>query len=154
MPDREIVFLFDDYWLTHAVDIGCVNRMSRWVREGCVKGDLSRNTEHFDHKDIGEGFLEATKFAQYRTSTQPAVWNREYLLSLLGTGKYNPWQFELQHSPESKTGRIIGTRQQIVRFANIYYKGIPAQYMIDLLTPRDLFELSEAGALDFTQHAP
>lgn len=153
--DDEIVLLFDDYWLTAQVEEWKVDEMWRLVYyDGCVKGDLSRNTEHFAHTSIGGCFVEATKDAQYRTSTQPAVWSRHYLLKLLGTGEYNPWQFELQHRPEVAEGRIVGTREQIVPFANIYYKGSPAQYMIDTIPSVDLAELHASGAMDAIRPIP
>lgn len=148
IKDDAIVLLFDDYWLTAPVDQGKVARMQRLVANGCAKGDLSRNTEHFNHKDIGRGLVEATKDAQYRTSTQPAVWSHAFLLKLLGTGEYNPWRFELQHKPEVREGRIVGTREQIVQFANLYYKGSPAQYMIDTIPAADLAALRASGAMD------
>ena len=147
IDDDEVVLLFDDYWLTAPVDLDKARQMLSLVENGCVKGDLSRNTEHFNHINLGNGFVEATKDAQYRTSTQPAVWDCAFLLKLLGTGEYNPWQFELQHRPEVAHGRIVGTREQIVPFANIYYKGIPAQYMIDTIPSADLAELHAAGAM-------
>lgn len=148
IDDDEIVLLFDDYWLTAPVDQDKAARMLALVEGGCVKGDLSRNTENFNHVDIGDGFVEATKDAQYRTSTQPCVWDLGFLLKLLGTGEYNPWQFELQHRPEVREGRIVGTREQIVQFANIYYKGSPAPYMIDTISSADLAQLHASGAMD------
>ena len=147
MRDREIIFLFDDYWLTARVDQAKVERMRKLVEDGAVKGDLSRNTVHFAHRDIGGGLVEAAADAQYRTSTQPAVWDRSYLLSLLGTGEYNPWQFELQHTPEVTRGSIIGSHEQIVRFANIYYKGEPMDYAIDSIPTEERLQLKSLNLL-------
>lgn len=152
--DDAIVLLFDDYWLTASVDESKVSRMRAFVKGFADKADLSRNTEHFAHKAFGGDLIEATKDAQYRTSTQPAIWSRAFLLKLLGTGEYNPWQFELQHRPEVSEGRVVGTREQIVKFANIYYKGTPAEYMIDTIPPEDMAELQAAGHLSFLSNLP
>lgn len=155
IENEEIVLLFDDYWLNGLVDQKKVEHMREWlVMPGVVKADLSRNTEHFAHTPLGDDIVVATKDAQYRTSTQPAVWSRAFLLKLLGTGEYNPWQFELQHRPEVVEGRIVGTREQIVPFANIYYKGSPASYMIDTIPSADLAELQASGAMDAIKPIP
>lgn len=146
--DDKIVFLFDDYWLIDHVDAKWVNDMSAFVGvRGCVKADLSGNTAYFEHRKIGGRFIEASHDAQYRTSTQPAIWLKSHLLTLLGTGDYNPWQFELQGKPEVSNGRIIGTMNQDIKFANIYYKGSPASYMIEKIPASDLAELRQSGAM-------
>ncbi len=143
-PDEYFVFLLDDYWLVSPVNLDLVRQMERAVIKGAVKGDLSRNTENFSHKKLPGGLVEAGRTAAYRTSTQPCIWRRGFMLNLLVPG-LSPWQFELQDNPAVAHGRIIGTTTQIYEFANMYYKGEPAGYMIDKITAGDRAELTAAG---------
>lgn len=139
------VFVLDDYWLTEGVDREGIDLMEREVVKGAVKGDLSGNTVYFQHRSLPNGLVEATQHAQYRTSTQPAIWRKEFMLSLL-QGDRNPWEFELQNNAAVRQGRIVGPREELVTFANIYYKGAVAPYMLDKITGTDMKELREAGA--------
>ena len=143
---NHFVFLFDDYWLKAPVNLERIGDMEEWVLRGAVKGDLSRNTDHFDHKELKNGLVEATQDAQYRTSTQPAIWSRAFMLQLL-QGDMNPWQFELQGNPAKRKGRIIGTKEQLVPFANAYYKGAPDIAMLRTLSVEDITDLEEKGLM-------
>lgn len=147
LRDRYFTFLLDDYWLTEPVDRAAVKAMERFVVDGAVKGDLSENTLNFAHSELEGGYVLAAPGAHYRTSTQPCIWSRRYMLSLLD-GDMNPWQFELQDNPRISEGRIVGPRRQIFKFANIYFKGSPAGYMIDKINAADAAELRELGMFD------
>ena len=142
---NHFVFLFDDYWLRQPVDLGEVTRLERLIAIA-DKVDLSRNTEHFEHREIENGLLEASQFAHYRTSTQPAIWRRSHMLRLL-KGDMNPWEFEIRDRPEVRQGRLIGTRHQVVSFANVYLKGQPDPYMIQSLDEADLSHLRQLNLL-------
>lgn len=146
VDEHHWLFLLDDYWLINPVDHQLVAKLEQLVIDGAAKGDLSRNTVYFDHTDAGE-FVEATMTAQYRTSTQPAIWSRDYLLPLLEKD-LNPWEFELQDSVHKiRRGRILGLRQQVYDYANVYFKGKP-HHMVELISPEDMAGLRDIGAFD------
>lgn len=147
-PDEYFVFLLDDYWLVKPVDMLLVDKMEREVKKGAVKGDLSRNTAHFAHVKRNGDLVEAASNALYRTSTQPCIWRRGFMLNLLRP-RLSPWQFELQDNPAVKVGRIVGTDTQIYDYANIYYKGAVAPYMVDLIVESDQTALKELGYMDW-----
>ena len=157
IEDDHLVFLFDDYWLTEKIDLEAVKEMELLVEAGAVKGDLSNNTNCFPHHNTqgDEGYVIAHTNAMYRTSTQPCVWKREWLIGILKPG-LDPWQFELQGpSTELNSGDIIGKAGDIFTFANAYYKGNPAEYMIDRLTKKDKKALIEISAfVDFDGYTP
>jgi hypothetical protein len=146
--DHHFVFLFDDYWLTAPVDIDRVRIMEDCVIAGAEKGDLSTNTAYFKHTtDINNPELViAAQDAHYRSSTQPAIWNRKYMLQLLNMGR-DPWQFELYAPAGNDGATIVGPREQIYVYANVYYKGQPDTNMINKISAADLNELSDSGAL-------
>ena len=148
VQDPWFTFLLDDYWLRRPVDRADVARMEREVIAGAVKGDLSENTKNFAHTPLADGLVLAAPQAQYRTSTQPCIWTRKFMLTLLVPG-LNPWQFELQNNAAVKHGRIVGPAHQIYDYANIYYKGHPAQYMIDTLTADDRAALKAEDMMDW-----
>ena len=147
ITDDHFVFMFDDYWLTEKIDLDEVAEMETLVIEGAVKADLSNNTNHFSHTTRGE-YVVADIPTHYRTSTQPAVWSREWLIGILKP-RLNPWEFELQGpSKELNSGDLIGKPRHIFDFANVYYKGAPAEYMIDRLSAADKNALIELNAFD------
>lgn len=55
-----------------------------------------------------KGFWDVNQTADYRTSIQSAIWNKEYFLQLLKPGM-NPWEFETQHT-KNDNARILTTR--------------------------------------------
>ena len=148
---NHFVFMFEDYWLREQVDTSEVARLEGLISTA-DKVDLSRNTHHFEHVEIGDGMVEAVPFAHYRASTQPAIWRREHMLGLL-QGDMNPWEFEIRYRPEVTRGRIIGTRDQVVKFANVHYKGAPDEHMIQSLSPEDLAQLRQLNLLPTCQSA-
>ena len=147
IEDDHFVFMFDDYWLTEKVNLDEVAEMETFVINGAAKGDLSNNTNYFSHTKRGD-YVVADTPAPYRTSTQPAVWSREWLIGILKPG-LDPWGFELQGpSSELNGGDIIGKAKSIFDFANVYLKGAPAEYMIDKLTEKDKKALVEISTFD------
>lgn len=52
--------------------------------------------------------VEQSQHSDYRITTQPSIWRKNYLLSIL-VKSTNPWQFETAH-PSRDGKRILGTR--------------------------------------------
>lgn len=151
-PDEYFVWLLDDYWL-----IKPVNHNEVAVMEGVVKndkadkGDLSKNTIAFEHTEYPKnpGLVLASQTANYRTSTQPCIWRRSYLLHLMQPG-LNPWQFELSGLASNDGGVIVGPQRQIYVYANVCYKGKP-HHMIDLIPADDRRQLDQLHYLDWAK---
>jgi len=61
-----------------------------------------------------EGVFTASRQAPYRQSTQPSIWNKEFLLKYLTDG-LDPWQFEKQDTSDNFT--ILGGHSRAV-YAN------------------------------------
>jgi hypothetical protein len=66
----------------------------------------------------------------YQMSLQAAIWNRRNLLSLLRPG-LNPWEVETQIDMKNQPFRVLGTRQNLVRYANLMLKGEVMNYELD-----------------------
>lgn len=148
MHDSRFVFLFDDYWLHAPVDMAKVKVMEDLVIGGVDKGDLSGNTLYFKHTTYTQNpdLVAAAQNAHYRSSTQPAIWSRRYMLKLMRPG-WNPWQFELNAPAGHDGALIVGPRQQIYVYANVYYKGSPDPYMLAKLSDEDLEMLTQNDAM-------
>ena len=145
----EFVLCFDDYWLRAPVDQAKVEVLHKLVRERKIdKGDLTGNTHYFAHRDYPGGLYEATQDAQYRYSTQPAIFSKPYMLKALSdpAGR-NPWQFELNLASINDGARIVGPKHDIFNYANVMLKGEPHGYMLCKLSDPDLEDLERMGAL-------
>ena len=151
MPDHHFVFLFDDYWLKDYVATVLVSIMEQEVIAGAAKGDLSQNTQYFAHglfKSMGPGnprLIIAEQNAGYRTSTQPCIWQRDYLLKLMDPKGLTPWEFELQGTAANDGAKIVGTEMQLYKYANVVHKGQADYYMIDQIDPVTKRELQALG---------
>lgn len=154
LPQEYFVFLFDDYWMLEPIAPILVSVMEQEVKLGADKGDLSTNTNHFPnglYKSMGPGnpkLVEATQTAPYRTSTQPCVWTRKYMLKLMQPYGMTPWEFELQGTANNDGGIIVGTEMQIYKYANVYLKGKPDDYHISRISPADREQLRLLGYRD------
>jgi len=144
------ILLFDDYWLTKPVDEARVRKMEDEVVLGADKADLSGNTKYFAHVQLTPDILMARPTAQYRASTQPAIWRRQYLMRCLRPG-LSPWQFELQAGVVNDGARIVGPVNPIIemgnQYANVYLKGEWHCFMVEKINPADRAELIAAGHL-------
>lgn len=151
--DDYFVLLLDDYWMVSPINFEHLTIVERVVAlHGADKGDLSGNTHYFGYTkwDKYPGFLLANQTSMYRTSLQPAIWTRRYLLRLSRPGM-NPWQFEL--SPYAGLdGRTIVQLEYgvpIYKYANMYYKGGFDGSKLELIKKEDLAELRALGYVDF-----
>lgn len=102
---------------------------------------------------VTEGFgdhsiIEQSQHSEYRITTQPSIWRKDYLLEILNKST-NPWQFETAH-PSKDGKRIIGTRGKYAcccmgetMLSNRY----PGMYNILGLKLSDVKWLVELGAI-------
>jgi hypothetical protein len=108
--DDWFIWLFED---TFIVEVNHKNletaiELTRFDKAGRV--NLSRNGLHEKHiyidKINGLDYFENTQDSNYRLSTQPSIWNKQFLLQYL-TPKLSPWRFEVQ-GPTDDGWRIFG----------------------------------------------
>ena len=144
--ENHFVFMFDDYFMRAQVDQQRIDRMYEYIKAGTDKCDLTGNTMYFEHYDwpSNPDIVVAAQTAQYRASTQMAIWNKSYFLKLLKPN-WNPWEFELQAETGKDGATILGPRTPICQYANIMYKGAFAPYMWDTLSMEDRELLKTVG---------
>ena len=130
IDDELLVLLLDDYWLTRTADVGGVASLADYVAEHkrVLRMDLTTDrlysgrmfeVEGWGHYDI----IETPHGTPYQMSLQAAIWRRKLLLDLLKPGK-SPWQVELEgESQPAPEMRVLGTRQNPVKYANVFKGG-------------------------------
>jgi len=67
--------------------------------------DLTKDVSKREHS-IGIDFIHAYPNSRYRLSTQPSIWNKQFLLQYLTPG-ISPWDFETQ-DPKNDGWAVIG----------------------------------------------
>lgn len=80
LTNKHIIFALDDYLISDAIDMEAFNSGKLYLSDEvvCVKLCECTPQEH----------------AEYPVTTQYTIWDREYLIELLGKVE-NPWQFEI-----------------------------------------------------------
>lgn len=103
MPDEWFVWLMDDTFIKRAsTQIGPPPSFMG-IKIG--RYDLTNDVQKRDHFVRGE-LVIAGLHTKYRLSTQPSMWNMEFLLKYLTPGM-TPWQFETQ-DPVNDGWDILG----------------------------------------------
>ncbi len=116
IDDKHIIFMIDDYWLCDFPNFDMLKLAKNTIVgnkkvgrfdltfDSQVEGNIY-NIKNFKNNKI---CVKDPK-APYRVSTQPAIWNVEYLLELMNNN-WSPWQFE-----------IMGTDLASKKYLNSYY---------------------------------
>ncbi len=105
IDDDFFIWLMEDSFLKAPVKEpeldACCALMMPGVGRIALTNDL-RSREH----TIANGFVYAHPNSRYRLSTQPSIWNKEFLLKYLTDG-LSPWEFETQN-PKNDGWQIVG----------------------------------------------
>jgi hypothetical protein len=140
--DEPILWLLDDYWFYAPVYHTIVDELCAMMcRREIAKGDLSNNTKGLGASPFKghPNYLLANPAAPYRSSTQTAIWRKDYLLKLMIPG-YSIWQFEIQGQGLCANDKqnIAAYDLTVCRYANIYYKGGIENFQVNKLAATDL----------------
>lgn len=115
--DRFFIWLMEDTFIKK-IDNKALERSIQLIDKYNQIGRINLTTEtlkqtNFFLEDIGEYRLfENTQTANYRLSTQPSIWSREFLLNYL-TPNLSPWEFETQECSHDGY-RIIGLNKNSI----------------------------------------
>ena len=144
--------LLDDYWLTRPIDLDRITQLEGTLKEGAVKLDLSNNSYSFGCSPFHHDMIMASQRAKYRTSLQPAIWTRDYFLRFLQPD-WSPWDFERLGSRRANNdgGCIVGYRNAVYNYANIYKRGKLNRGEVAKLAHADMAELQAQGMCGFLE---
>jgi len=154
LPDY-FVLLLDDYWLCQPVEPTKLHRLlDTFIARKSDKADLSGNTVSFGADSLpgSKEFVIAHQHAKYRTSTQPAIWTKRYLLRHT-TQRRSIWDFERLSGREARNdgAEIIAYNQALVpvySYANVCRKGKADPRHIRYIKPDDIALLKQLGYAD------
>jgi len=113
-PNDHIIFMLDDMLALDYVNEGILNLLIQKCRvdENIVRCALCVDLQFLPCKIIENiddyHIIEQNQNSQYRITTQPSIWRKDYLLSILSKST-NPWNFETAHMCNDNK-KIIGTR--------------------------------------------
>ncbi len=123
-----ILLMLDDFFLERNVDSDVIKAIITKTQElGAKHVRLSENglPKKLSLNEVENGFINICQSKYYRCSLQTAIWEREYLLSILRSEE-NPWEFELRGSERiSCSDGIYFLKKQplIFHFGGVAHKG-------------------------------
>jgi hypothetical protein len=154
-PNEHIIFMLDDMLQLDYINSEIFNVLLQTCRDDknivrcalCI--DLQFLPCHII-KSINDYFLiEQNQDSQYRITTQPSIWRKDYLLSILSKST-NPWQFETAH-PANDGKRIIGTMEKFACMCmgeTALSSRYPGKFNVLGLKITDINWLVDMGVLD------
>ena len=130
VPDDYIIFALDDYLVANKLDE--------------VKFWMAYNEIAYNHDVVCIKLCHSTpeEHEEYPVTTQYCIWNRKYLIELLGKVK-TPWQFEIEGS--KLFNKICLHRPCLEYFTNSSISSRWEGIRLDGLKEEDINELKNLG---------
>lgn len=130
LEDELVILTLDDYYPTKSPDVELLEKIINLTKKDKTIGrfDLTWDTFLFGQyaqlsRTSPLALLEKKPHMQYRISTQPALWNREYLIKILEKTT-SPWSFEIEGS------RLSGEfPERVLAFGDPTYKNFPTYWI-------------------------
>ena len=96
----------EDYFIKSTIDNNRIERYLNLMATDDVKflnlGDVFHHIIDLKGKEYyATHLIRIPKHLRYGIDTAAAIWNKEYLLEILGEGDYTAWQFELDRCREA-----------------------------------------------------
>lgn len=154
VKDEYFIYMNDDCPLSRKVDGNLLNFFKKTISLNkntkigriCLTKDISQNQKHFLVEDYGNfQLIESHQDAQYRTSVQFSIWNKEYFLKYLKPN-LTPWEYEGLKDPLNDGWRILGTHTKYcLDFYHLKRKGdvIPNDWNISCYERKNMQETPE-----------
>ena len=115
IKDPFIFFVLDDMWLTQSIDDAAMANAVRLLRQddiGVIR--LSQDSVKKKEYTANPDYLEVPFGEPYRLNTGPALWKKEYLISVLDQSE-SAWEFERVGSfrKSGKSHKVLYTKQAL-----------------------------------------
>lgn len=130
IDDKHIIFILEDFFPTASPNFNRLNHALTVCRHNELIGrfDISIDTYTYPGfvtvANLGEvDLIEKPKWSNYRISTQPSVWSRSFLITILSQTT-TPWDFEIN-------GSIISNNYnyRILAFGDSTYRNFPSYWI-------------------------
>lgn len=100
---------------------------------------LTKDLQSREHTITKEGIVWAHPKSRYRQSTQPSIWNKDFLLTYLKDGM-DPWTFETQ--PTADDYQIIGLEDYPLRHNEGVRRHDIHDFNLDGMDPEDIINVT------------
>lgn len=95
LQDEFFIWMMEDTFIRRQVNLDQMNFAYAMCYPTIGRIDLTKDVQKREHMVTKEGLVYAHPNSRYRLSTQPSIWNRDFLLTYLTDG-LDPWTFETQ----------------------------------------------------------
>lgn len=117
MDEDWILWMMEDTFIRREVKESAMDECCALMMPGIGRIALTNDLRSREHT-ITNGFVYAHPNSRYRLSTQPSIWNKQFLLQYLTDG-LSPWEFETQ-DPKNDGWNIVGA----VEYPVIHNEGV------------------------------
>lgn len=147
--EEYVIMLLEDFFICEKVNTQQVCDVLNFVVENKIQylkmpysGHCYKNKEKYVNYD---NYYVIKKNERYGISLLPGLWEKKFLLDLIGVENYNPWKFEVDRlkeasksSPENFDGCLVETRNVL----KIYNGVIQGQFV-----PSTLKKIKKSGII-------
>lgn len=109
--EQYFIWLMEDYFI-HSVNRQWLEELKAMMNPAIGRIGLTKDVTNRPHHAYSERLVAANDGTMYRQSTQPSIWNKDFLLRYMKNG-LTPWEFETQ--PTHDNFIILGTVSNCVR---------------------------------------
>jgi len=105
--DQYIMWCMEDSWWNAPLDVSMIIRLRQVIETDKRIGRISLTAQNLNQYMEDYAIIDELKFiatpqkSEYRLSTMPAIWNKDFLLRYLKEDM-NPWEFECQDKVEDE----------------------------------------------------
>lgn len=139
LQDEFFVWMMEDTFIKRPVNLEQMNFAYGLCFPSIGRIDLTKDVQKRQHSVGKEGIVYAHPDSRYRLSTQPSIWNRDFLLTYLKDGM-DPWTFETQDPKDD--WQIVG----LLEYPIVHNEGVRRHNIhelnLDGLEPEDLINLT------------
>ena len=130
LDDEFVIFTLEDFFPTASPNLSVIRGVLSLMKKDKIVGRFDLTYDSFtqgQYKLLKErknlSLISKDKFTQYRISTQPAIWRREFLIEILKKTT-TPWDFEINGSKLSNS-----MDQHILAFADPTFEKFPTYWI-------------------------
>lgn len=112
-PNEYVIFMLDDFLPVDYLNSEVLNYLFDEMEKdkNIVRAAIGSDMQFLKHKIVKEEekfkLIELDSHSNYRVTTQPSIWRKNYLIEILKVPK-TPWNFETTNNPRDNK-RMIGT---------------------------------------------
>lgn len=154
--EKNVILMLEDYYISSMVDNSKVIEILRYMDEsGAVYCKLETRGTKFKkiHNDV-EYLREITPDIRYGVSLITSIWNKEFLLEVIGNEDYPAWEFEIRRNSvcdiTRKTDKLLLCDiRNVLNITHMVQRGKYLRSSIKKLKSQgDIIDIGNRGKID------